>query len=248
MSKGKVRVSATVERHIMTALGQLEIKFNVTVPPGQKNKVVFGCQAVVAAIQKTILPEFIQRGFEDCGQFPPDLRRIMKQSYAEITPTQLKAMDESTAVDEAFFLEHGYLTEEQMDRSGLPVVDANRGVPRDQGPLHHQRSVLLTSNETLSRHQNYANNGLPLGNAILDANVPKSQLKELKAAAKLLGNAEKRQRRAEEAKQRKASMTPEEKVEEKRVRAVATEERKQKRQAALESAAKLLSKASEKRL
>ena len=244
LSKGLVHRSVTVDRHIMNALAQLELKFNLDVSPGQKAKVVFCCQAVVAAVQQTILPQFIQRGFADCGQYPPNLKKIMMQSYTEITPAQLADMGESTAADEAFFLEHGSLTEEQMDRSGLPVMDANRGVPRDQGPLHHQRSVLLTHKETLVRHQNYVNNGLPLGNIIVDGNVPKAKLKEYKAAAKLFGNIEKKQKKAEEERLRKASMSSEEIVEEKRQKAQAAALRKEKQKSAMESAAKLLSEAS----
>ena len=103
LSKSLVHQNQTIDSHIMNALGRLETKFNLVVPAGQKSKVVFGCQAAVRAIQDIIRPQFIQRGFSDCGQYKPNLTKIMKQSYAQITPEQLQAMTESTAADEAFF-------------------------------------------------------------------------------------------------------------------------------------------------
>lgn len=242
LSKSLAHQNATVANHITAALNRIETKYKLVIPNGQKSKVVFGCQAVVAAIQDIIRPQFIRRGFADCGQYPPDLTKIMKQSYTEITPAQLKAMMESTAADEAFFLEHGHLTEAQMDRSGVPAVDKHRNVPRDEGPLHHQRSVLLTHQGTVLRQQNYLNNGLALGDIVMDANVPKDQLKELKAAVKLVGNLQKQQKKSQEEKARKASMNSEEIAEEKRQKAIAAEAKKVKKKAATEEAEKLIAK------
>lgn len=129
-----------------------------------------------------------------------------------------------------------------MDESGVPAVDTNRNVPRDQGPLYHQRAVLLTHQGTLLRQQDYLNNGLPLGNIVMNANASKDEQKQLRTAVKLLGAIQKRKKKAEEDKLRKASMNPEEIAEEKRQKAIALEERKNKRKAAAEEAKRLVAK------
>ncbi len=61
------------------------------------------------------------------------------------------------------FLAHDHLNEAQMNAaSGIPDYEVQRAVGRDEGPLHHQRALMLTHDETVLRRQDYTNPGLPL--------------------------------------------------------------------------------------
>jgi hypothetical protein len=43
----------------------------------------------------------------------------------------------------AFFQEHGHSTEKNMTEAGILNFDAELSVPRDEGPIHHERAVML---------------------------------------------------------------------------------------------------------
>jgi hypothetical protein len=244
LSGNSVIPNPSVEAQITRALNQLETDFGVIVPSGQKSKVAYGCIASLAAIQDVIRPRLIQAGFAECGQFPLDFNKLMKQCYSDITPAQLQAMSNSTNDDVEYFLAHGHLSEEQLDKSAVPSSDINRSVPRDQGPLNHQRAVLLTHVNTVTRREDYVNSGLPLGNAITDASLPKPDKNQLKKDAKLISSLQKREAKQKEEKERKEKMTEEEKAAEKRTKALASAAKKEKKEAEIQSARARLAKAS----
>lgn len=105
----------------------------------------------------------------------------------------------------------------------------DRSVPRDQGPLHHQRAVLLTHDATIQRRAEYVNHGLDLGNVISNSSLPKPDRLQLQRDAKLVGGKRKREflKAAEDA--RKATLTAEELAQEKAAHKVAADAKKVKK-------------------
>lgn len=222
--KSKLRKSfggdnPVVEEAIMICLQQLEERYSISVGSTHKHKIAHGSIAVANALQDVVRPRLIAQGFADSGQYPLDFTRLMKQCYSEITPALMATMLEATDACVAYFLEHGHVSEEQMTQSGIPIFDADRGVPRDQAVLHHQRAVLLTHAATRERRENYVNCDLPLGNLITDAAQPKEDRTQNKKDAKLIGNLAKREAKKEEEKKRVAGLTADEKAAEKQEKA-----------------------------
>lgn len=243
LNKAPPHPNPIVEAHILRALGETSEVCDVIISSTQRSKLSHGCLTVMAAIQDVIRPRLIQEGFAACGQYPQDFHKLLQQSYRDITPAQLKTMLSRSVVDEEFFLTHGHLTEDQMDSSEIPCVDHNRSVPRDQGPLHHQRAVLLTHDKTVERRQDYVNAGLPLGNAITDAHIPKVAKAQLKQDAKLVARLQKNSERVEKEKERKAGMSRQEIVNEKRDKAIARTTKKLHKETEIAAAKKRLSDA-----
>ena len=195
-----------VESHIMTAIDQLQQELKITVGSEHKKKIAHGAISVAHAVQEVLRPRLIEDGF----QYPLNFENLMRQSYATLTPDLLETMRAAQDGDVDFFLQHGQLTEEQMTRSGIPVFDAERGVPRDQSVLHHQRAVLLTHDATRDRRAEYINCGLELEPVAVDQTMSKDEADQRKKDIKMLGTLQKRdQKKAQEA-ERIAGLTAEE--------------------------------------
>lgn len=197
-----------VQEHILSAFTELKEVYHISVPSSQQEKVIYGCSAVMVAIQDVIKPKLIQTGFSRCGHFPCSYEKIMSQCYKKMTREELENLHQRTddAVD--FFRAHGYLSEEQMDLSEIPDNDPDRNVPRDQGALHHQRATCLTHRETVDRREARANAGLPLGNLITDSSDTNEEKKKKQRAIQLVARRRQKEERAAKEKERIAKMTP----------------------------------------
>ncbi len=180
LKKSQSGDNPVVETSIKDCMRQLEERYSVAIGSEHKTKIAQGCIAIANALQEVLRPQLISRGFTDSGQYPLDFVKLIKKSYTEVTAAVLEIMNQATASDVEFFLQHGQLTEEQMTRSGIPIWDGDRNIPRDNGVLHHQRAVLLTHDATRERRQAYLNNGLPLGATIADCAEPKQTRDQLK--------------------------------------------------------------------
>lgn len=204
-----------VENAIRCNMNILESKHDITIASETKNKIVYACLMIQVAVQDVIRPRFITAGFSDCGQYPLNFNTMIKRCYTKITHQQAEIMRSATEEDVIFFKEHGHLSEAQMDKSGIPKLEnPSSNIPRDERQLNHQRSVLVSHDETLKRQADYVNAGLPLGNAILDSSLPKAGKQQLKKDAKLVAAEEKKEKKKKADQDRRAALTAEEKKEE----------------------------------
>lgn len=204
-----------VEEHIMTVLAELQERHSIAIGSEQKKKIAHGAISVARAAQEVVRPRLIEAGFTDCGQYPLNFEKLMNQCYTTLTPEVLKTLRAAEDANVEYFLEHGYLSEEQMTLTGIPICDGERGIPRDQAVLHHQRAVLLTHDATRERHQEYVNRGLPLGDTIATAAMPKEQKAQAQKDIKLVARVTASEKKKEDNRLRKEQQTEEEKAEEK---------------------------------
>ena len=142
-------------------------------------------------MQEVVRPRLIKDGFALCGQYPLNFETVMRQSYTKLTPENINDLKKSIPDDEAYFRQHGELTEEQLDKSNIPTVyEESNTIPRNNRPLANQRAVLITHSETVARQQAYFNSSLDLGSAILA--LPTAEERKLaKTAAKEVAKDEK---------------------------------------------------------
>ena len=218
-----------LEEHIRDALKTLESNQSIQVGSEYKNKIAYGCQCVVRALQDVTTPRLIRDGFQLCGQYPVNMEKVLHQSYKKITVSDYNLMSSATASDVEFFLEHGHLTEEQLDKSHIPhTSEDHTGAPRDEKALHNQRAALITHPNTIARYREYHNHGLPLANAITACSSA-NERKALKAAAKRQARKRKAAEKKEAELKRKQSMSPEEISMEKEAKRAVSAARKKKR-------------------
>lgn len=108
-----------------------------------------------------------------------------------------------------FFQQHGFLTEEQLGKSGIATSVEVDPIPRDKKPLKNQRVVLLTHPETLARFIAYENRGLDIGDAIMNTSSGKDR-KEFKKAKNLVAKVVNKEKEKKENEEKKKNMAPEE--------------------------------------
>ena len=159
-------------------------------------KIVFACLSIVYTLKEIMSPRAITLGFSISGQYPLSFETIMSRCYKDISADDLENMKATTESDLMFFLINGYLSEEQLDKSNIPVFEDNGKVLRDQKQLSNQRAVLISHPQSRNRYTEYMNQGLPIGDVVLKASSGKEK-KELKNAIKIVATVEKRKIRAE---------------------------------------------------
>jgi len=225
--------------NLRSAFANLESSCGISISAGgQKEKIILGCEIIVRTLQEVVRPRLITDGFALCGQYPLNFETVMRQSYTKLTPENINDLKKSIPDDEAYFRQHGELTEEQLDKSNIPTVyEESNTIPRNNRPLANQRAALITHPETVARQQAYFNSSLDLGSAILALPTAEEERKLAKTAAKEVAKEvakdEKRKIKKQKEIQRKASMTKEQLDEEKRLKKVAADEKKAEKQANL---------------
>ena len=225
-----------------TAIKSFEHESKLSLSSEQKGKIIYGCWAVANTLQETIRVKVIRDGFSLCGQYPFDFAAIMRQGYRKLSVAELNRLQIRMEIDEEFFREHGQLTEEQMDLSGIPtIIDESSSVPRHERQLINQRAVLITHKDTILRQQEAINSGMPLGNAIVTLQTPQER-REAKTAAKNVAANEKKIAKALAEANRKASMTKEQLDAEKLEKKIATEAKKKEKAQKLNDSYKLINK------
>lgn len=142
-----------IENRIMEKLLQSTNEKVKNITADQKDKIVRACNMCMTSIQETITPGLIKQGFEWTGQYPLCMKTIVERCYTDVTDEQLELMKNSTEKDVQFVRQHGYLSEEEMDKSGLPkVIDESNSTPRDERPSHNQRALVISHQETRNRN------------------------------------------------------------------------------------------------
>lgn len=207
LKKHLIAENPIVEGHIMASIDQLQGEFSIIVGSEKRKKIAHGAISVAHAVQEVLRPRLIQDGFRLCGQYPLDFEKLMRQSYATLTTDLLETMRTAQDGDVDYFLQHGELTEEQMTLSGIPIFDAERGVPRDQAVLHHQRAVLLTHDETRDRRMEYLTGRLELEAVPVAHNMSKEEEEQRKNDIKLVSRQQKLKRKKEQENERIAGLT-----------------------------------------
>lgn len=234
--------NVVVEKHIRQLLNNSDVSAITNLSSEAKNKIIHGCLSIRYILQDVIKPRLIEDGFIVSGQYPLCFDTIMSQCYKKATEEELYLMKSSTDEDVAYFLSHGELTEEQLDKSQIPVAEDERGIPRNERPIQNQRSVLLSHPSSLQRYADYMNRGLPLGDAVLNT-ISGTERKELSGAIKLVANDEKKRKAQEKRKEesaRKASLTKEEMAAEKAEKKAKTEAKKAETAKKVQEAKELL--------
>lgn len=200
-----------LEANIMQTFKQLEHDYNIDVPSGKKRCIIYGCLAVMRAICDSVKPHVISDGFRVTGQYPFSISQMLDQSYADIDVELRDVMNSRLENDLPLFREQGYLTEAQYAASGIPTNDDPTGKPRDERGLHNQRAMLLTHPKTVERRQLKLSNGLDLDNIMTAQDLSKKDLKDLEAATRLIANDEKGKSKKRTEKDRRESLTEQEK-------------------------------------
>lgn len=235
-------IDPVVERHIRTKFSTTSSLAIKELSAELKNKIVFGCLSIKYVLQDVLKPRLIVDGFAACGQYPLSYEKLMGQCYGKIPKEVLDQMHESVDDNVEYFLTHGELTEAQLDATNIPEFIADKGTPRDQRVLNHQRAVVLSHPDTINRYTEYVNKGLPIGDKIIE--VPSgSERKQLTDAAKLIEKDNKKKAAAEKRKQealRKSNLSKEEKALEMAEKRRKQDEKKAKESASLVSAKQLL--------
>lgn len=209
VAKASIVSNTVLETHVRNALSLLESKCNVSVKSEQKNKVVYGCSVIVQTLQDTVKRSHIVKGFETCGQYPLDFNKIMSQCYKDVDQEMLNKLLLSTNAHVEYFLDHGQLTDEQLDASDIPQSPTKKSVPRDERAIYNQRAVIVTHFSTVDRYQTHVNAGLNLGTTITACRDPVEK-KNLKNAAKLVAASQKKEDKKKKEADRLANLSKEE--------------------------------------
>lgn len=197
IAKVQVLSNPLVDGQILPSLQEIEREKKIPISADRKAKISYGCQAATAAIQEVQRPRLIQEGFYTSGHYPLSLEQMISQSTANITHNEYMAMLSSTPTDVKFVVDHGHLSEEQLDSSNIRAASGGKvQVPRDERPIQNQRAVWITHPSSMHDYQQYLNAGLPLGDVLVSRRLNQDEKKTLREAAKLIGGEEKRQRRS----------------------------------------------------
>jgi len=198
-----------LDNNLKKAFKQLEDKYNIKVPSGKEECIIYGCKAVMRTLSDTVKPHVISDGFKVTGQYPLNLELMLDQSYADIDEELRQRMNARLEHDLSLFREQGYLTEAQYEASGIPTNDDPDSKPRDERGLHNQRAMLLTHPKTVERRQLKLSNGVDLDDIMTAGDMSKEELKELEAATKLIANDEKGKNKKRKDQERRETQTEE---------------------------------------
>ncbi len=219
-----------VEDNLNKAFKQLEDKYEINVPSGKKNGLIYGCQAVMRALSDTIKPKVIEDGFRVTGQYPLNISVMLDQSYADIDEDMRQTMNTRLERDLRLFREQGYLTEEQYEASGIPTNDDQTGMLRDQKGMHNQRAMLLTHPATVERRQLKLSNGVDLGDIMTAQDLSKDEAKVLADATKLVARENNKQSRKRREQERREGQTEEQRKAESQNQKQKTENNRRQRE------------------
>lgn len=116
-------------------------------------------QQVVYSIQHVLTPEIVKAGYCRIGQFPVYFVTTMSRCTRLISERDLDNMREQLAAMAEIFRTTGILTEDQMDAANILSVndEASNGRPKNDRPLHQQRSVIMNGADCIAQYRSYDN-------------------------------------------------------------------------------------------
>ncbi len=200
---GEVVYNYVLDTNIRQTIQGFISESNVSLTAARITNISMGCMEIVNAVAAKATAANVKLGFEICGQYPLSFETVMSRTQSNVTAKELQDMKTHIIRDIDLFLEQGYLTEQQLEASEIPTNDDSN---RDQAPIQNQRAVLITHPRVRDRHRERQNNGLDLGDLILDSDT-RGQRQQFKEAATRIGNIEKATSRKEEAQKLKDSKT-----------------------------------------
>ena len=116
-------------------------------------------QQVVYSIKHVMTPEIVKTGYKRIGQYPVSFLTSMSRCSRVISARDMEHMQEALPAMVEIFRTKGILTEEQMDAAGILSVndEASNNRPKDDRPLHQQRSVIMNSVDCIAQYRSYVN-------------------------------------------------------------------------------------------
>jgi hypothetical protein len=106
-----------------------------------------------------LTPEIAKAGYRHKGQFPVFFSITMARCTRTISGRDMEHMRTQLPAMVEIFRATGILTEGQMDTAGILSVndEASNGRPKDDRPLHQQRSVIMNGEDCIKQYRNYVN-------------------------------------------------------------------------------------------
>lgn len=220
--------------NLLEAMKSFKKDSKIPVSSDAQAKIVTGCLVITQVVQDVVRPSMIRDGFQNSGQYPLSFDKVMGQCYETISPAQMQAMELRTAVDVEQFLQHGELTEMDLNISNIPTI-ADGGKDRNERPLSNQRAVVLSNPATIKRYLEFINKGFDLGDALIQEQEPEQEL-SMQEAVKLVAADRDAKAKKEAEKARKALQTAQEKALETQNKKAAAEAKRQQKAARLNQA------------
>jgi hypothetical protein len=126
---------------------------------GKRSLICNSLQQVVYSIQHVLTPEIVKAGYRRIGQFPVSFVTTMSRCTRLISGRDLDNMREQLAAMVEIFRTTGILTEDQMHAANILSVndEASNGRPKDDRPLHQQRSVIMNGADCIAQYRSYVN-------------------------------------------------------------------------------------------
>ena len=122
---------------------------------GKKTLVCNALQQVVYSIKHVMTPEIVKTGYRRIGQYPVSFLTTMGRCKRQISARDMDHMEENLANMVDIFRTTGKVTEAQLDAALILSVndEATNGRPKDDRPLHQQRSVIMNSEDCIAQYQ-----------------------------------------------------------------------------------------------
>lgn len=141
-------------------LGRLNVDGEHRLTSARRTLICNSLQQVVYSIQHVLTPEIVKAGYRRIGQFPVSFSMTMSRCTRVISWKDMEHMREKLSAMVAIFRSTGVLTESQMDEAGIVSVndEASNGRPKDDRPLHQQRSVIMNGDDCIAQYRSYINN------------------------------------------------------------------------------------------
>jgi hypothetical protein len=117
-------------------------------------------QQVVYSIQHVLTPEIVKTGYKRIGQYTVSFMTTMSRCTRPISAVDMDIMQQKLPAMVDIFRSKGVLTESDMDSQNILSVneEANNARPKDDRPLHQQRSVIMNSLDCIAQYRSYVNN------------------------------------------------------------------------------------------
>lgn len=209
-------------------LDTISSTFKLSIPDSVRDRITYGCLAVRKALNETITVEKTINDFTNTGWYPLSSDVMFKLCYNEIPNSVRDLMVNQLETDVKYFLEQGYLTEEQYEASGVPTLDDPTSMPRDQRAITYQRAVLLTHPSIELKRNLKLSEDLEIIQILNSDKLTKKEKVAVKSSVKVLENHKKSFEKKEEKKQKNSGKSKEEKDAEKAIKAEKTIQSKNK--------------------
>ena len=199
---------------------------NPRLTSAKKTLVCNSLQQVVYSIKHVLTPEIVKTGYKRIGQYPLSFLTTMGRCTRPISARDMATMQEAIPDMVAIFRATGNLTEEQMDAAGILSVndEASNARPKDDRPLHQQRSVIMNADDCVAKYRSYQNYKAAEPERRATAMQQRQAAKEIREKKADEIKARKDIKEAE--KLRRSNLTPEERRAEDKIKRAANKEAK----------------------